>query len=604
MPGWLSPMDVSPSAADRIGIDRAMRTDANELARQNMLVQLQNSQAQFSQQVPGNALLNGVPQAQVPGVPQAQNYGQTTAIDEWKQAQVKQFTDLYNPLLTVAQQTGNNDLKDQIGKIASSSTVPELRNAGEAIRNLKFTGKDEAEVAVDFTKEGTLDSFWKSNGPYFEQLGITRDSLRDAKGTITFKGTYGGKMIPTKWSDLKTNTKSPAIEYPFSTESDRSTLLASEYISDEVKVAIKAAALSPGGTITLGSRNDSGIYESSKFGGKLADNKSAVEFKFGSEPEKKVVLAQKLSPEVRAAIESATPVAGGIVHLQNKLGDTYTGQVFKGVGGSSLGRGMRGYIQSKHVPGAFFNRETGKTEVDIPDKAGNAKRVPIDTLTVQQQATFWKSRLAKAGLSGGQRAGVAYNAADLYRQEAQELKEIRDRIKTKNPGAWDGISSKLRYKNKFDQWRIMNTSDDPDLAEFIKGTTLLADVLQAAVGSAQGGEWAFELASKLLDTSLPDGAYDATVNKHERTLLKRAGIWTQMGEKGSTSFVEKPVLPGEVTEKKAEQVDNKALYAEAVKRIKAAKGSAKVEFTFNGNTYVAVKSANGDFKLLPAKKGN
>lgn len=213
----------------------------------------------------------------------------------------------------------------------------------------------------------------------------------------------------------------------------------------------------------------------------------------------------------------------------------------------SIGRGMRGFIQHRTIPGALFNREDGKTYVDIPDKVnGGTKRVPLDSLNIQEQTKYWTPTMQKLKQQGGVRAVNAYVAADTYKAEAEELIKLRNELKLSNPSIFSGVGSKLRKVNDISQWANMNTSDDPKLAEFIKGTTLLADVLMNAVGGAQGGQWAFELASKLLDPSLPDEAYKATIDKHMRTLMTKAKIYKDVGgTPGSSSFKEQPLLPGQ-----------------------------------------------------------
>lgn len=253
-----------------------------------------------------------------------------------------------------------------------------------------------------------------------------------------------------------------------------------------------------------------------------------------------------------------------------------------------IGRGMKGFIQHKTIPGAFFNRADGKTYVDMPQKDGSVKRVAMDTLNVQDQAKYWTPEMQKLKQQGGVRAVNAYVAADTYKAEAEELLAIRDRLAAKNPGIFSGVGSQMRKVNDISQWAKMNTGDDPDLAEFIKGTTLLADVLMNAVGGAQGGQWAFELASKLLDPTLPKEAYKSTIDKHMRTLQTKAGIYSGVGQKpGSSGYTERPMIPGEVSK------TPKALMP-PVKGTLLDKKRAIEYFKIYGNKQSAEKAARAD----------
>lgn len=230
--------------------------------------------------------------------------------------------------------------------------------------------------------------------------------------------------------------------------------------------------------------------------------------------------------------------------------------------GANGGKGMTGFIQSKLIPGAMFSRADGKTYVDTAEG-----RKPLDTLSVQEQAKYWTPQLQKLKQQGGMKAVTAYVAADTYKSEAKELLDLRNKLLEKNPGVFSGVGSKLRKVNDITQWTKLNTSDDPDLAEFIKGTTLLADVLMNAVGGAQGGQWAFELASKLLDPTMPTNAYEATINKHLRTLETKAGSYNNVGQiPGSAGYQVKPKLPGEkITGAQPAQPTSYKMWAKAVR---------------------------------------
>lgn len=208
--------------------------------------------------------------------------------------------------------------------------------------------------------------------------------------------------------------------------------------------------------------------------------------------------------------------------------------------------GLKGFVQHKTIPGAFFNRADGKTYMDIPDDKGGTKRTPLDSMTVQEQSRYWPTEMQKAKQQGGQQAVNAYVTADTYKAEAAELKALRDKIMNDNPSAFSGVGSKIRKMNRISQLAQLETGDNPDLAEFIKGTTLLADLLQKAVGGTQGGQWAFELASKLLDPTMPPNAYDATIDKHMRTLETKARLYAGAGTTpGGAGYKERPKIPGE-----------------------------------------------------------
>lgn len=103
-------------------------------------------------------------------LPVPRNYGEALALSEWKKLQMNNFNTAYSPLLEMAQKDGNNEVRDQIAKIALSSPVPELRMAGAVIKDMNFPGKDTTEWAVDFSKPGVLDYTWKVHGPALEAV--------------------------------------------------------------------------------------------------------------------------------------------------------------------------------------------------------------------------------------------------------------------------------------------------------------------------------------------------------------------------------------------------------------------------------------------------
>lgn len=73
-------------------------------------------------------------------------------------------------------------------------------------------------------------------------------------------------------------------------------------------------------------------------------------------------------------------------------------------------------------------------------------------------------------------------------------------------------------------------SSDPDTAELKKRTTLLADNLQRTIGGTSGGQWAFNVASTLLDPTLAPEAFTRVMNAHGQQIGEMARAYQSFGE--------------------------------------------------------------------------
>jgi len=526
------PFDPSNVAANLVGFNQSLNDNQfNNLQRQEFLGKQQGFMQQMRQQAPYmNALINpqmqtvATPQdvsimgpsppmqvptpmpqpAQMPVAPTNPRPGQfgqfsgayeafkmqTDLAEKLKAKRLESFTTTMTPLAEAAEKTGDNErwniIKNKARKFGEMYDIPELINYADTMEATKFH-KGGKTVLVDFSDPQQVMNVFSKDPELAMDLGI------DINNPET----------------MKNRDYAASIEIKVDPTTGQKTLGAIKQVYKPGNTSSKTLPIA--GDLTTDIRNMLLGLET------LTDiEKQAIE----QAPKDYKYKAKKVNGEI-VSVEILSPSA------------------------AAGGRGMRGFIQHKYIPGAFFNRENGKTYVDIV-RNGTEERVPLDTLTTQEQSKYWIPEIQKLKQKGGMRAVNAYVAATTYKAEADELLNLRVKLLQKNPSAFAGVGSKIKGMNHISQLVKMNTSDNPELAEFLKGTTLLADVLQNAVGSAQGGQWAFELAAKLLDPSLPTEAYEATINKHMRTLETKAGGFSNVGDKpGAPGYQERPKFKGE-----------------------------------------------------------
>ena len=401
-----------------------------------------------------------------PGEPQA-SYQDIQA----QQAQAKLINDTYSNYLTQGIASQNSGMTKAVAQKYRESNNPMLVKLADMVDSIKFVGKDEWAMAIDFDEPKAKESFYNKYKAQLGELGITSpEMIADGRYDVKYKGDAAtGNFHPVEFKRV---------------DKDFNPLQEKRIVKSEIW-----------------KKSDGG---DDKYHDIVYDNNGNLIKRLGISKEEKITANQ---------------------------------------------RGMKGYIQHKSIPGAFFNREDGKTYVDVPDENGVTKRVAMDTLSVQEQAKYWTPTMKKLQQQGGTQAVTAYVTANTYKSEAEELLKMQSTLQKLDKDKLLTFKGQFKNLNQLSQWIEMSTADNPQLAEYLKGTKLLADLLQKAVGGAQGGQWAFELATTLLDPSLPPNAYRAAIRKHERTLDKKAAEYSGVGDTpGKAGYKPQPKLP---TQKKA-----------------------------------------------------
>lgn len=120
-----------------------------------------------------------------------------------------------------------------------------------------------------------------------------------------------------------------------------------------------------------------------------------------------------------------------------------------------------------------------------------------------------KEKLAQASQRGGATTANVTAAVKMYKLEAPEIIELREVVKEK------GLMPEEKFKDmgELNQW-LDRKLNDPDAALLQKKTKFLADSLMRVIGGTQGGEWAFKVASDILDPSYSPDVFANIVNSH------------------------------------------------------------------------------------------
>jgi hypothetical protein len=219
MAEWWNPLANRQEAMTTINNENAL---VNEFSRQRAFTDL--SKGNYSapnSQGGGNALV------QQPAQFTPSNYGEALAAQQYAQ----QYMNVYGPSIVVAQDTGNNDLKDQIATQFMNSGIPQLSQMGTVLKGANFTGKDETEWTA-----GSLKTL---SDEHLTKFGLNHKMLAEMNDdtTIHLKGRLGGQMYPTKIVPFKTPAsamKDREISVP-GTEEAINRLLNSENISEPIK---------------------------------------------------------------------------------------------------------------------------------------------------------------------------------------------------------------------------------------------------------------------------------------------------------------------------------------------------------------------------------
>jgi len=139
-----------------------------------------------------------------------------------------------------------------------------------------------------------------------------------------------------------------------------------------------------------------------------------------------------------------------------------------------------------------------------------------------------KEKLAKAGQRGGATTANVAAAVKMYKLEAPEIIELREKVKSK------GLMPEEKFKDvgALNQW-IDRKLNDPDAALLQKKTKFLADSLMRVIGGTQGGEWAFKVASDILDPSYSPETFANIVNSHGLAMERMAWARQDFGKDGT-----------------------------------------------------------------------
>jgi len=141
------------------------------------------------------------------------------------------------------------------------------------------------------------------------------------------------------------------------------------------------------------------------------------------------------------------------------------------------------------------------------------------------QSPEQKEAMSQAVQRGGATTSNVVAAVKMYTQEAPELIELRERVREK------GLLPESGFKDigALNQWLGAKTNDQ-DTALLQKKTKFLADSLMRVIGGSQGGEWAFKVASDILDPSYSPEAFSGIVNSHGEAMIRMAKARTSFGK--------------------------------------------------------------------------
>jgi len=153
------------------------------------------------------------------------------------------------------------------------------------------------------------------------------------------------------------------------------------------------------------------------------------------------------------------------------------------------------------------------------------------------QYAFQKAKEAFARVPANQRASSIIGSAKLLDKEVPEIVALRYKVAGQTvTEAAKGMPKMSEFKvkdlNKLRQWAGEKTSD-PDVALLRKKVLLLSESLQRIMGSSQGGEWAFNVASDILDPSFSPEAFEKVAYSHKKMLLRLAKTYVNFPQVAS-----------------------------------------------------------------------
>ena len=174
--------------------------------------------------------------------------------------------------------------------------------------------------------------------------------------------------------------------------------------------------------------------------------------------------------------------------------------------------------------------------VDDPDHPGQAISMNMDefnrriengeVLHPAQYSPQVAARMTAARQSAGARAAMVNTASTVYDAEMPRLIELRNIVSKKGLLPGEGA---LKSMGDINQWLGQKTTD-PDVAELQKKTKLMADNLQKTLGGSQGGEWAFKVASDILDPTYSPKAFERILKSHSGTLKEMSNAYRNFGK--------------------------------------------------------------------------
>ena len=148
-------------------------------------------------------------------------------------------------------------------------------------------------------------------------------------------------------------------------------------------------------------------------------------------------------------------------------------------------------------------------------------------------------------------------ASTMYDQEAPEIKRLRVEAQK------EGFIPSTKFKNleQADQW-LNDKTGGPNTILLKKKVKFLADGLQKAIGGNAGGEWAFKVASDILDPSYPPESFNAIVDSHGKSLRTMA---SERIEPFKATTPSGPPKPREGYKLQSKTVNGKTVYREVPK---------------------------------------
>jgi len=154
------------------------------------------------------------------------------------------------------------------------------------------------------------------------------------------------------------------------------------------------------------------------------------------------------------------------------------------------------------------------------------------------QSPEQKEAMAQAVQRGGATTSNVVSAVKMYKMEAPELIDLREKVRDK------GLLPESGFKDigALNQW-LGSKTNDPDTALLQKKTKFLADSLMRVIGGSQGGEWAFKVASDILDPSYSPEAFSGIVNSHGEAMIRMAKARASFGKSGIPDSMEDKNTP-------------------------------------------------------------